>query len=194
MIRLIVLRRLAAVALMIAYLSTTAFFLYRHALGDPLTHPIVYFWTWDMFPNYPTESHRRMIIGQTGDGRHVQLFPNRRHRFRWGVHGNVTRLDLTGQHVFFRDTALDAIRLHEAACLDNPDLEIQRVYLVEQYWPVRYNFPDDLVSDLYEDESGGSYSTASSSPVETSIHKYWRVIEQADVGPEGTVSKWEPSP
>ena len=103
------LRRLPAVLFIAAYLSLSAFYFVRHAMGDSVSHPLAYFWTWDMFPNYPTESIRRWAVGETASGAYVKLLPNSAHRFRWGVHNDATRFDIDRRLLFFRRAALDAV-------------------------------------------------------------------------------------
>lgn len=193
MFRLSRFRRLPAAIFMAVYLSLTGFYLVQHLLGDSLGHWIGYFWTWDMFPNYPTVSVRRWAVGETASGRFVRLAPYSGHRFRWGVKGDVTRLDLDRRLPYFRLAALEGIRRHNAAIPADP---IRHVYLAEQYWPEKYNLPDGLYRDFYEDTATGQpYWTSSGEDAGTvPRRKYWRILDEAAVTADGAVPAWESSP
>src|SRR5260221_11269338 len=66
------LRRAAATILVIAYLAALAGFLCLQALGDSGLAPLSYFFTWDMFPSYSSESSRRVAVGETAAGTFVR--------------------------------------------------------------------------------------------------------------------------
>src|SRR5918994_987023 len=70
------------VAFLIAYVSAGVFFLYGHVLGDTARFAAGYFWTWDMFPNYPSFSARRFAVGQTKSGQYLMVFPTSQVRHR----------------------------------------------------------------------------------------------------------------
>jgi hypothetical protein len=186
------LRRFAAILFIVAYLLLTAIYLGRHAVGDSLGHPFGYFWTWNMFPNYPTESVRRWAVGETAGGAYVKLLPNSAHQFRWGVHNDATRFDIDRRPSFFRRATLDAIERRNALVPDDP---IRHVYLAEQYWPQKLNLPGALYRGFYHDEVTGKVYWAT--PLETAevpARIYWRVLEEANVEADGRVIAWEPSP
>ena len=186
------LRRIATIVFIAAYLLLTAFYLGSHAVGDSLAHPFGYFWTWDMFPNYPTESIRRWAVGETASGAYVKLLPNSAHRFRWGVHNTATRFDIDRRLLFFRRATLDASARHNTA---DPKDPIPIGYLTYTYWPEKFNLPGELYRDFYRDEVTGKVYWAS--PPETGdvpARFYWRVLEEAEVEADGRVIAWEPSP
>jgi hypothetical protein len=186
------LRHFAVILFIAAYLLLTAFFFVRHAVGDSLAHPIGYFWTWDMFPNYPTESVRRWAVGETAGGAYVKLLPNSEHRFRWGVHGDATRFDIDRRLLFFRRATLGAIERRNALVPDDP---IRFVYLTEKYWPEKLNLPDELYHGFYHDEvTKKVYWASPRKESEVPQRFYWRILEEADVEADGRVIAWEPSP
>jgi hypothetical protein len=170
------LRRCAAVVTIGAYLLLTAFYLGRHALGDSPGGPFAYFWTWDMFPNYPTESVRRLAIGETADGSFVTLVPKSTQQFRWGVHNDVTRFDIDRRLPILRQAAADLARDYNASTTSN---SIRNIYLADKYWPPKYNLPQPLYQDFYTDEVTGSiYWSGSSNAASQSHPVYWRLIEE----------------
>src|SRR5262245_12025516 len=88
------LRAAGALLFITAYLAATAWFLWEHALGDSVSHPIAYFFTWDMFPGYYTESLKRFAVGRTKAGQRLLLHPSPFEQFCGGIRGDLTRIDL----------------------------------------------------------------------------------------------------
>lgn len=129
-----------------AYLAATAFFLGRQVLGDSIAQEASYFFTWDMFPDYETESARRMVLGLTDDGRFVQLLPAAEHRFRWGVDGTVSRIDIDRRTPQLDEPLKRQIDRFEERRPGNP---IHSVLVVEQFWPNKFNLPGDLYESTY---------------------------------------------
>lgn len=138
-VRLPIRRALAALALVI-YLATHAVFLLLSALGDPRFFPASYFFTWDMFPSYYTESSRRVAVGQTASGRYVELVPSPFQQYWGGVHGDLTHVDLERRGVFYRAAVEQTLQKIRPAA-DDP---VQQVWIFEKFWPVKFNYPDDL--------------------------------------------------
>ena len=169
-------RRLAALPLIVLYLGCTAFYLYRQVVGDVGGSPFAYFWTWDMFPNYPAESSRRIVVGETKGGRFVRLLPGERDRFRWGRAGDGTRFDIDRRGGFLmRVIDIRVARYGES----KSDDRLERVYLVEHYWPLRFNLPDDIYQSAYSEPNPE--------------RKYWRIIGEFPVSKDGSV-EWETPP
>ncbi|HEY2250216.1 MAG TPA: hypothetical protein VGH74_04105 [Planctomycetaceae bacterium] len=132
-------RVLASLAIAL-YLAAHAGFLLQSALGDSGLFPVSYFFTWDMFPSYYTESSRRVAVGRTAAGRYFTLHPSRFQQYRGGVHGDLTRVELERRGVFY-PAAVE--QMLQRSRLD-PDDPLQEVWLFEQYWPAKFNYPDDL--------------------------------------------------
>lgn len=152
-----------------AYLGATAYFFARHVVGDSLSRPEAYFFTWDMFPDYETESTRRLVLGLTNRGRFIQLLPAEEHRFRWGIDGTVSRIDIDGRGVQLNAPLRRRVALFNEG---HPEDRIESVLLVEQYWPSRFNLPDDL----YEDAFGEPHPHRRS----------WRIVRQTPVDETGS--------
>ena len=139
-------RKRALASLAIAtYLAALAGFLLQSAVGDPGFFPVSYFFTWDMFPSYYTESSRRVAVGRTASGRYLELHPSPLQQYRGGVHGDLTRVELERRGVFYPAAVEQALnRGHQDA--NDP---LQQVWLFEQYWPTKFNYPDDLYASWW---------------------------------------------
>lgn len=155
--------RWPAWGLIAAYLAMTGQFMARQAVGDLDDGIPGYFFTWDMFPWHYVESSRRVAIGQTLSGRYVQIVPSGLQQFRGGVNGDLTRADLDRQGGFFRPMVERT--LTNAAASDGADA-VRHVWLVEQYWPARFNLPPDL------------YAAWAGTP--RPERRYWRVRDEFD--------------
>ncbi len=122
------------------YLAALAGFLLQSALGDTGLFPASYFFTWDMFPSYYTESSRRAAVGRTASGRYLALHPSPFQQYRGGVHGDLTRVELERRGLFY-PAAVEQTLQRSRPVANDP---MQEVWLFEQYWPVKFNYPDDL--------------------------------------------------
>ena len=142
------LRRWLASAGIACYLATLGTFFTWHAAGDWGVHPVAYFFTWDMFPSFYTESLRRLAVGRTADGRFVQVYPGPFDRYRGGVGNDLPRGDLDRSGNSFRLLATKTVDRTRDAHRDDP---IVHVYLLERCWPEKFNLP----ADLYESWWGG---------------------------------------
>ena len=132
-------RPLASLAIVI-YLMALAGFLLQSSLGDTGLFPASYFFTWDMFPSYYAESSRRVAVGRTASGRYVELHPSLFQQYRGGVHGDLTHVELERRGLFF-PAAVERTLQRSRHDADDP---VQTVWLCEQYWPAKFNYPDDL--------------------------------------------------
>jgi len=146
------------------YVAVPFYCLGRHMLGDPHSHPLTYFWTWDMFPNYSMWSNRRHALGETISGKYVSLLPGEFQRFRGGVRGDRLRTDLDRSGKLLRP-AVDAV-LERTAAAHAAD-PIVRVYLLEESWPSRFTVPADRLSPFAVGESSPRTS--------------WKIIEEFSV-------------
>jgi hypothetical protein len=125
------------------YLTAIGWFLFKHVQGDSAHSLIGYFWTWDMYPNYTSESSRRIVVGETRGGDYVQLVPGPRDRFRWGRHGDATRIDLNRHPAHLRAAAERAAAEYRRTSTHG----LSRVYVIERYWPARRNLARGPSSD-----------------------------------------------
>lgn len=164
------LRRLLVLGFLVAYLSAGGWYLYRHLLGDTSQSAYGYFWTWDMFPNYPSFSARRFALGQTRSGRFVRVFPTEQIRFRRGAQRNLTRFDLPRNDSILRTAVAETFQSRPPEQMDDP---ITYVFLVEKYWPVRFNLPDDLYQEAYGEENPQRHS--------------WRILDEGRVERNGDI-------
>ena len=165
-----VVRRCGATFAIVAYLSTTAWFGLLHVLGDLVQDPTAYFFTWDMFPFYVTESTRPIAVGLTRSGEHLQLLPGPTQQFRWGLSGKATRSDLDRSRRFLRSAVDHALKQTKTAQEDDPFV---RVFVVEEYWPSRFNLTDDLYKAVYNEPNPR--------------RKYWRILDEFEVTADNTL-------
>ena len=138
-LRLRIRRTLAGLAIAL-YLATHAVFLLQGAVGDSGLFPASYFFTWDMFPSYYTESSRRVAVGRTASGRFVLLHPSPFQQYRGGVHGDLSHVELERRGLFYRAAVEQTL---QRSPLDADD-RVQHAWLFEQFWPVKFNYPDAL--------------------------------------------------
>ncbi len=124
-----------------AYLATLGGFLLQSALGDSRFFPASYFFTWDMFPSHNSQSFRRIAVGETETGRFLQLYPSPREQFRRGARGDLSRLDLDKRAIFYRPVVEQTLTEYADREGDDP---VRHVYLLEKFWPVKFNYPANL--------------------------------------------------
>lgn len=165
--RILTLRRAGILLACVCYLAVNGWFMLRHMMGDSDSARAAYFFTWDMFPGYETASSRRIIVGVTASGRHLQLLPAPNHRYSAGINENVSRLDWLIREEYVRPVLKRTIRQHNT----KRDDRIVLVLEVQQFWPSKFNLPDDLYRAEYD--------------VENPNRRYWRIIGRWDVTGEG---------
>ncbi|GAB4134805.1 MAG: hypothetical protein Tsb009_00260 [Planctomycetaceae bacterium] len=165
-------KRGITVAFCVGYVMVSLWFGVRHLLGDSSSHPTADFFTWDMFPGYATVSSRRFFLGKTESGKVVRLLPDPASQFRWGIFGTVRRLDVDKRTATFLPALERRISIYNR---DHAKDRIQRVTIVEQFWPAKFNLDDEL----YESTYGQRHPH----------RKYWRVVDTAAVNPDGTLQK-----
>jgi hypothetical protein len=137
-------RAFAALAIAL-YLATLAGFLLQNALGDSGLFPVSYFFTWDMFPSYKTESSRCVAVGRTKSGRYLELYPSPFQQNRGGVHGDLARVDLERRGLFYFAVVEQTLQ-RSPIDADDP---VQQAWLFEQYWPAKFNYPDELYESYW---------------------------------------------
>ena len=169
---LVWIRRLLVVAFILSYLAAGVFFLYCHLLGQTRGLPWGYFWTWDMFPNYPSFSARRLALGETEGGHFVRVFPTNKMHYRRGGSGDYTRFDLPRNDAALRKAVEETLEAAHASAADDP---VTYVFLVEEYWPVRFNLPDDLYRKAFGEENPQrhSFRILDEGPVEKTGEVHW---------------------
>lgn len=163
-------RRLLVLGFVIAYLGVSIFYFYRHILGDTGPSAFGYFWTWDMFPNYPSYSARRLALGQTKSGRFVEVFPNEQVRFRRGGQRDLTRFDLPRNDAALRTAVAETLGSNPPQQMDDP---ITYVFLIEKYWPVRFNLPESIYKEAYGEHNPHRHS--------------WRILDEGRVEVDGGI-------
>ena len=165
-------RRLLAMIFLLASIGAGLFFLYSQVLGDTERFTISYFWTWDMFPNYPSFSARRLALGQTKSGKYVKLFPTSAIKYRRGGHRDYTRFDLPRSDAALRKAVEETLAAHPPTQMNDP---VSYVFLIEKYWPTRFNLPDDLYLKAYGKENPHRHA--------------WRILDEGPAEKDGKI-RW----
>ena len=156
------------IALVVAtYLILTGYFFLRHAIGDSASHPLAYFFTWDMFPSYSCTSHHRVAIAETQQGRIVELMPGPLTSYRSDRSGELHRFDM------FTDIESEPVQSQLRKLLErevshfhsSSSDRINSVILLEEFWPAKFNMSESLYLDTYGEEHPG--------------RSEWRVVEIA---------------
>ncbi|HLJ12716.1 MAG TPA: hypothetical protein VKU82_16085 [Planctomycetaceae bacterium] len=157
-------RRRAQVLGATVYIAVLVASLVQGALGDPALFPIAYFFTWDMFPSYDSQSFRRIALGKTATGKYVRLQPSSLQQYRGGVHGDLTRVDIERRGLFYRSAVMQSLKSTFAIQEHDP---VARIFLFEEYWPAKFNYPDDLYKHWSGDEKPD--------------RRFWRLVDEFDV-------------
>ena len=105
-------------------------------------HPAMYFVVWDMFCGYSHYEKRVQVIGEGESGAYYELAPG-----PWGdfyPFGDTAR-----RHYDIHNTHTQ--RLVDLALNHTTHEPMTRVFTVEQWWPKRYNLPDWLWQQAYDE-------------------------------------------
>ena len=124
------------------YLGSLGWGLASHALEYRHDrHPAMYFVVWDMFCGWSAYSIRTHIVGEGESGRYYRLAPG-----PWAdyhPYGDLSRheYDSFGNH--FDRLAMTTLKKtkHEP---------INRIYVIQEAWNKKYNFPDHLWDRIYQ--------------------------------------------
>lgn len=179
-------RRRGLVAFAVVYAATSVGYLVANLLEVTPAGVIAYMFTWDMFPHFHSWSVRRVAIGRTRGGRCLVLHPSDHAQFRAGVEGDLTRSDLERGGSSFRAVVEGVRRATRGERRDDP---LTSVVLLEQAWPVKYNFDEAshrrwMGDPKPERWSGPGMTDAVFAPPEGVPRAHWRVLEEYPVDEE----------
>jgi hypothetical protein len=126
-----------------AYLGVLTWGVFSHTVGyKNMSHPGMYFIVWDMFCGWAAYEHRVHIVGEGESGAYYDLAPG-----PWGEFRPFGRLGRHNYDSFGSHAARQALN-----CLKHTDHEpILRIYLVEECWPKKFNLPDEVWYQQYEE-------------------------------------------
>jgi hypothetical protein len=156
--------------IMTRWLSGLTIGLYLTAMGAGIvsntlnfgvsSHPIMYFFVWDMFCGWSSHEIRYHVIGEGQSGTYYELAPGPWKQFM--PYGDLARLhyDVLGNS--HRKMALNALKrtVHEP---------IHRVVMIEEVWPKKYNLSDRIWGMRFDE------------PKEP-ISYFWQRAEMTDTG------------
>ncbi len=135
-------KRCAAGMVIATYLAVLGFGLVSHTIGYKSTdHVGMYFLIWDMYCGWGGYEVREHMIAEGVSGQYYELTP-----VPWGEFvpfGSAPRSSYDGTASF-----TGAIAKHVLAHTDHE--EIAQVILVEEAWSKKYNLPEPLWAQLYE--------------------------------------------
>ncbi|QDT38282.1 hypothetical protein [Stratiformator vulcanicus] len=119
-------------------------------------HPAMYYIVWDMFCGWTSWDVRLEVIGEGVSGKYYSLAPG-----PWGginTHGRLDRRDYDVGGLACCRIALNTLKhtSHE---------EIARIFVVERAWNKKYNIPDHLWEERFEEPRDPHY-----------YHKIYHVI------------------
>ena len=136
-------KRTMAILAICAYLGSLSWGIVAHTIGVGVgSHPGMYYVVWDMFCGWGAYSTRWHVIGEGESGRYYEVAPA-----PWGElqpFGNVDRRHYDDQN--YMTPAL--IRNNLARTSHEP---ISRVFVVEEAWPKKFNLPDHLWAERYDE-------------------------------------------
>ncbi len=127
--------------LICSYLGALSFGLFSHAVGlNTNCHPAMYYIVWDMYCGWSAFESRLHVIGEGESGDYYELLPG-----PWGdvyPHGSVGRrqYDMPANHVVKMAAATLRHTRHEP---------IRQIIVVEEAWPKKYNFRDEVYLERY---------------------------------------------
>lgn len=133
----------------VCYLSALGWGVVSHALKfGNFSHPVMYFFVWDMFCGWQAYESRSHLIAQGESGTFYELSPA-----PWGTFAPFGDLPRTHYDTYghtFRKVALTTLKHTEHE-------PIRRILVVEECWAKKYNLPDHLWAMKF-DEPKDSFS------------------------------------
>ncbi|MFO0919646.1 MAG: hypothetical protein U0872_15215 [Planctomycetaceae bacterium] len=113
------------------------------------SHPVMYFYVWDMFCGWAAFESRTHLIGEGESGTYYQLSPGPWDDFK--PYGDLTR-----NHYDYHGNALVGMALNALKHTDHEPM--RRILFIEESWPKKYNLPDSLWAAMFtEDKDPMSY-------------------------------------
>lgn len=137
------LKRLFAVTFIVGYLSILSIGFMSHTFGYGTgSHPLMYFIVWDMFCGWNAYANQYRVVAEGESGKYYDVSNS-----PWGdiyPHGKVERMNYDTFFFNAKKVALNYIRQTEHE-------PITRLFLIEEYWPKKYDFPDYLWKMRYDE-------------------------------------------
>jgi hypothetical protein len=142
----------------VAYLAALAAGIGAHTVSFGAgAHTAMYFVVWDMFCGWASYEYRTHLIGEGESGRYYQLAPG-----PWGEF--LPFGDIDRRHY---DALLNAAhRIAQNTLKHTRHEPMARIFVVEECWPKKFNLPDDLWAQYYNEPKD--------------VQKYYRVRITAD--------------
>ncbi|QDU37819.1 hypothetical protein Mal4_21360 [Maioricimonas rarisocia] len=125
------------------YLALLGYGIACHTLGfNTYSHPGMYFLVWDMYCGWGTYENRLHVIGEGASGRYYELTPA-----PWGEFhpfGRIGRQNYDPNALHVGRMGLNTLRYTDHEPID-------RIIVIEENWPKKYNLPDHLWARRYDE-------------------------------------------
>lgn len=127
----------------VTYLGALGFGIFAHTVNVATgSHPVMYFLVWDMFCGWAAYETRFHVIGEGASGKYYELAPG-----PWGELRPFGRIGRRHYDAFGRFS----IRLAQNTLRNAEHEPMGRVFVIEEHWPKKYNFPDHVWKLRYDE-------------------------------------------
>jgi len=162
-------KRWGANGLIVAYIAVLVMGIGSHALNVGMgAHPGMYYIIWDMFCGWSAHSSRLHLVAEGESGDYYALNPP-----PWGELKPYGKLGRPQYDIPARHMARFAMNVLNHSSHE----EMTRIFLVEESWPKKFNLPDSVWNQIYEEPK--------------QMTKYYHVRQI--ISPDGVVLQSQPT-
>lgn len=143
------------------YVSALAIGIFAHTLNcGSSSHPIMYYFVWDMFCGWSSHEIRYHVIGEGESGTYYEVAPGPWTHFM--PYGDLDRLHYDALGNAHRKMALNSLKRtdHEP---------MRRIIMVEEVWPKKYNLSDRIWAMRFDEPKD-------------KLSYFWQVAEMTEEG------------
>lgn len=125
------------------YLSAMGFGIFSHMLSfHNTTHPVMYFFVWDMFCGWSGYENRIHIVGEGESGAYYDLSKG-----PWGEFNPFS--DIGRRHYDYN--AVNLRHIPENVLRNTQHEPMTRIFVFEENWAKKYNMPDYIWNQMWEE-------------------------------------------
>lgn len=143
------------------YLSALAIGIVAHTLNfGSSSHPVMYYFVWDMFCGWSSHEIRYHVIGEGESGQFYEVAPGPWMHFM--PYGDLDRLHYDALGNSHRKMALNTLKRtdHEP---------MRRIIMIEEVWPKKYNLSDRIWAMRFDEPKD-------------KLSYFWQVAEMTEEG------------